>query len=53
MIEFRSLDLGGVRLDPTLVGGGVLLLWTAGIGSTLLPALRAAQISPAIATRNV
>ncbi len=45
--------VGGVRLDPALVGGGVLLLWTAGIGSTLLPALRAAQISPAIATRNV
>lgn len=32
---------------------GVLLLWLAGIAATFIPALRAARISPAIATRNV
>ena len=33
--------------------GGVLLLWLVGLLSVLIPALRAASISPAVATRTV
>jgi len=33
--------------------GGVLLLWMVGLLSVLVPALRAASISPAVATRTV
>jgi putative ABC transport system permease protein len=33
--------------------GGVLLLWIVGLLAVLLPALRAASISPAVATRTV
>jgi ABC-type lipoprotein release transport system permease subunit len=36
-----------------LLGLGVLLLWAVGLLATLLPALRASRISPALATRNV
>jgi putative ABC transport system permease protein len=43
----------GAKLSGTLVVSGVLLLWMTGLLATLAPALRAARISPAIATRNV
>jgi len=33
--------------------GGVLMLWVVGLLAVLLPALRAASISPAVATRTV
>ncbi|MBV8804207.1 MAG: hypothetical protein JO042_04150 [Sinobacteraceae bacterium] len=33
--------------------GGVLLLWIVGLLAVLVPALRAASISPAVATRTV
>lgn len=41
------------KMSWLLPVAGVLLLWLAGIAATLAPALRAARISPAIATRNV
>ena len=43
----------GAKLDGALLVSGVVLLWAAGLLATLAPALRAARISPAIATRNV
>jgi putative ABC transport system permease protein len=45
--------VSGAKLRGTLVASGVVLLWMAGLLATLAPALRAARISPAIATRNV
>jgi putative ABC transport system permease protein len=33
--------------------GGVLLLWIVGLIAVLMPALRAARVSPAVATRTV
>jgi putative ABC transport system permease protein len=44
---------GAAHMNPWLVAVGVLLLWAAGLASTLAPAMRASRISPAIATRNV
>lgn len=41
------------KMSWLLPAGGIVLLWAAGIAATLAPALRAARISPAIATRNV
>ena len=41
------------RLDPRFLVGGVALLWLLGFLAVAGPARRAAQISPAIATRNV
>jgi putative ABC transport system permease protein len=35
------------------LAGGVLLLWIIGLCAVLPPALRAASISPAVATRTV
>jgi putative ABC transport system permease protein len=43
----------GARLGAPILAGGVLLLWTIGLGAALGPALRGASIEPAIATRNV
>jgi putative ABC transport system permease protein len=43
----------GAKLRWPLLAAGVVLLWVAGLLATLAPALRAARISPAIATRNV
>jgi putative ABC transport system permease protein len=45
--------VGSARLGMPLLAAGALLLWIAGLMATLAPALRAARISPAIATRNV
>jgi putative ABC transport system permease protein len=43
----------GAKLDGWILVAGVGLLWAVGLGSALGPALRAARIAPAIATRNV
>jgi putative ABC transport system permease protein len=43
----------GVKLDWRFVLAGVALLWTQGIVATLAPAMRAAAVSPVIATRTV
>jgi putative ABC transport system permease protein len=43
----------GAKLDGWILVAGVGLLWAVGLGATLGPALRAARIAPAIATRNV
>lgn len=41
------------RLPLYYLVGGILLLWIVGILAVLVPALRAASISPAVATRTV
>jgi putative ABC transport system permease protein len=41
------------RLPLYYLAGGVLLLWIVGLISVLVPAWRAASISPAVATRTV
>lgn len=43
----------GTKLDLGLLAAGVVALWALGILSALGPALRAAAVPPAIATRNV
>jgi putative ABC transport system permease protein len=41
------------RLPLYYLVGGVLLIWVVGLLAVLVPALRAASISPAVATRTV
>ena len=43
----------GAKLDGWILVAGVALLWVTGLAAALGPALRAARIAPAIATRNV
>lgn len=43
----------GAKIDPLILAAGVALLWVTGLGAALGPALRAARVPPAIATRNV
>jgi putative ABC transport system permease protein len=43
----------GAKLDGWILAAGVGLLWATGLAAALGPALRAARIAPAIATRNV
>lgn len=43
----------GAKLDGWILAAGVGLLWVTGLAAALGPALRAARIAPAIATRNV
>jgi putative ABC transport system permease protein len=43
----------GTKLDLGMLAAGVAALWVLGILSALGPALRAAAVPPAIATRNV
>jgi putative ABC transport system permease protein len=43
----------GAKLDGWILAAGVGLLWLTGLAAALGPALRAARIAPAIATRNV
>ncbi|HKI01413.1 MAG TPA: FtsX-like permease family protein [Thermoanaerobaculia bacterium] len=45
--------VSGARLSVPVVAVGALGLWLIGIASALGPALRGAQVPPAIATRNV
>ncbi len=46
-------SVSDAKLGWPLVASGMVLLWVTGIVATLPPALRAASISPAIATRSV
>jgi putative ABC transport system permease protein len=41
------------RLPLWYLVGGVLALWTVGLGAAMIPAQRAARVSPAVATRTV
>jgi putative ABC transport system permease protein len=43
----------GITFDPRLIGASLLLLWTAAILATLIPALRAARVSPSVASRSL
>ncbi len=43
----------GARLGAGTVVLGAVVLWLLGLGSALVPALRAARTSPAVATRSV
>ena len=45
--------LADARLDGAILAGAVLTLWLLGLASALGPALRATQVPPAVATRNV
>lgn len=45
--------VSNAKMDWRLIAIGVLLLWVNGLLATMLPALRAAALSPAIATRSV
>ncbi|HEX4960594.1 MAG TPA: FtsX-like permease family protein [Thermoanaerobaculia bacterium] len=45
--------VAGARLSPAVVAAGAVGLWIIGVGAALGPALRGAQVPPAIATRNV
>jgi putative ABC transport system permease protein len=45
--------VAGARLSAPVVAAGALGLWLIGMASALGPALRGAQVPPAIATRNV
>jgi putative ABC transport system permease protein len=46
-------QLTDVKMPWYLVGIGMVLLWIIGVVATLPPAIRAASVSPAIATRSV
>jgi putative ABC transport system permease protein len=46
-------NTGGAKLDWRFLAFGVMLLWAQGVAATLAPALRAAALSPVIATRGV
>ncbi|HEX2120575.1 MAG TPA: FtsX-like permease family protein [Thermoanaerobaculia bacterium] len=50
---FLVTNFTNEKMPWYLVAVGVLLLWLNGIVATLLPALRAASVSPSIATRTV
>jgi putative ABC transport system permease protein len=43
----------GVKLDWHYLAAGVAILWVQGIIATLIPAMRAAAVSPVIATRGI
>ena len=45
--------VAGARLSVLVVAAGAVGLWLIGVASALGPALRGAQVPPAIATRNV
>ena len=50
---FLVSQLTDAKMPWYLVGIGMLLLWLNGLVATVPPALRAATVSPAIATRSV
>jgi putative ABC transport system permease protein len=53
-LNFGLINLvEGAKLDGWILAAGVGLLWATGLAAALGPALRAARIAPAIATRNV
>lgn len=43
----------GAKLGPELLGFGVPSLWLVGVAATVVPARRAARLSPTLATRTV
>lgn len=43
----------GAKLDLTLVAGGALLLWSTGMLAALVPAVRATNVAPEVATRTI
>ena len=45
--------VSGVKMDWRYVAIGMLLLWANGLIATILPAMRGANVSPAVATRSV
>src|SRR5205823_6652529 len=45
--------VSGVKMDWRYVAIGMLLLWINGVVATILPAMRGASVSPAVATRSV
>ena len=45
--------IAGAKLAWPVLAAGALLLWTIGLAAALGPAQRAAQVPPALATRNV
>ena len=46
-------SIASARLDPITVAAAAAALWLLGLASALVPALRAARTSPAVATRSV
>ena len=53
-LNFGLINLvEGAKLDAWILAAGVGLLWATGLAAALGPALKAARIAPAIATRNV
>ena len=50
---FLVSQLTDTKVPWYLVGVGIVLLWLNGLVATIPPALRAASVSPAIATRTV
>lgn len=53
-LNFGLVNLvAAAKLDAWILAVGVGLLWATGLAAALGPALRAARIAPAIATRNV
>lgn len=50
---FLVSQLTDTKMPWYLVGVGIVLLWLNGLVATIPPALRAARVSPAIATRTV
>jgi putative ABC transport system permease protein len=50
---FLVSQLTDTKMPWYLVGVGMVLLWVNGLVATIPPALRAASVSPAIATRSV
>jgi putative ABC transport system permease protein len=43
----------GAKLNVPLLALSMILLSTVGLGSALVPAMRGARISPAVATRHI
>lgn len=50
---FLVSELTDVKMPWYLVGVGMVLLWLNGLAATIPPAVRAARVAPAIATRSV
>jgi putative ABC transport system permease protein len=50
---FLVTHVSGVKMDWSLIAIGMVALWINGLAATMLPALRGASVSPAIATRSV
>lgn len=44
--------LGAAKVDFAMIAPGVVFLWLLGLLAALLPALRASQVPPALATRS-